>query len=237
MTSCLWDAINAPMTIAARLAAVRERITAAALRSGRGTEAVTLVAVSKRKPASDVRAALRAGCCDFGENYVQELADKDAELAEEQSLRWHFIGHLQRNKVKHLLRLPRLVLLHGVDSPRLIAELDKRASKPLDVLLQVDVSGEETKNGCRPSELGALIAAAEAADEIRARGLMCMPPPGEPEEARPFFARLRELRDIHGGAERIPDLSMGMSHDFEVAIEEGATIVRVGSAIFGPREG
>lgn len=237
MTERRAFAITQAMTIAERLASVRERIARAAERAGRGTEAVTLVAVSKRKPAGDIAAALDAGCRDFGENYVQELVDKASEMSEREGLRWHFIGHLQRNKVKILLGVPQLVLLHGVDSPRLIAELDKRASRPMEVLLQVELGGEASKSGCQPGELGALLEAVDRAERVAACGLMCMPPPGDPEAARPFFAELRQLRDAHGGSERLPHLSMGMSHDFEVAIEEGATIVRVGSAIFGPRAG
>ena len=222
------------MSIESRLARVRERIARACERAGRSPAEVTLVAVSKRKPLEDIVAARTAGCRDFGENYVQELVDKAAGLVQEPP-RWHFIGHLQRNKVNALLAVPGLALVHGVDSPRLLAALDKRAHRPLEVLLHVDVVGETSKSGCAPDELGPLLEAAEAASNVRVRGLMTMPPFGGPEDARPHFITLRALRDAHGGAERLPELSMGMSNDFEVAIEEGATLVRVGTAVFGAR--
>lgn len=222
------------MSIAERLAQVRGRIAEAAERSGRRGDDVRLIAVSKKKPVEAVVAARRGGCGDFGENYVQELVEKADVLADDPP-RWHFIGHLQRNKVNALLAVPGLVLVHGVDSPRLVAALDKRTSRPLEILLHVDVAGEQTKSGCRPSDLGALLDAVDEATNLRARGLMTMPPFGAPEDARPHFAALRSLRDAHGGAERLPELSMGMSNDFEIAIEEGATLVRVGTAIFGSR--
>lgn len=227
------------MTVAERLAEVRSRIAAAAERSGRDPSEVTLVSVSKKQPAESIVAAHAAGCRDFGENYVQELADKAGTLAGDalagDVLRWHFIGHLQRNKANALLAIPGLALVHGIESPRLVAALDRRAERPLDVLIQVDVAGEESKSGCRPGELDAVLDAVAAASHVRACGLMTMPPFGDPEQARPHFAALRELRDAHGGAARLPELSMGMSNDFEIAIEEGATLVRVGSAIFGAR--
>ena len=223
------------MSIAPQLAAVHERIRDAATRAGRAAEEVTLVAVSKRKPVEAIAAARDAGCLDFGENYVQELVSKAEALPE---LRWHFIGHLQRNKAKVVVGVPGLVLLHGVDDPRLVGALDRRAAaaeRTLDVLVQVNVSGEQSKSGCAPSEVAALLDTIDAATHVRARGLMTMPPPSDPEQARPFFVALRELRDDLGGPARLPELSMGMSGDFEVAIEEGATIVRVGTAIFGAR--
>ena len=222
------------MSIAERLVEVRGRIAAAAERAGRDPDDVALVAVSKKKPAEAVVAARAAGCRDFGENYVQELADKAEALADDPP-RWHFIGHLQRNKVNALLAVSGLTLVHGVDSPRLVAALDKRVERPIDVLLHVDVAGQQGKSGCRPDQLAALLDAVDAAGRVCARGLMTMPPFGEPEAARPHFAALRELRDAHGGSARLPELSMGMSNDFEVAIEEGATLVRVGTAIFGAR--
>ena len=182
--------------------------------------------------------ALEAGCLDFGENYVQELQAKATELTPHSALRWHFIGHLQRNKARHVVAVPALAVVHGIDSAPLLQELDKRAAqldRRLDGLLQVNVAGEDSKGGCAPDELATLLAEAERCRHLRIRGLMTMPPIGEPEEARPHFRALRQLRDAHGGVSRLPELSMGMSHDFEVAIEEGATLVRVGTAIFGQR--
>ena len=218
--------------IAQRLAEVRQRIDAAARRVGRDPGTVRLVAVSKKKPAPAIAEAWRAGCEDFGENYVQELCSKAAELRQE-GLRWHFIGHLQRNKVGALLATPGLVLIHGVDDERLLRAIDSRATEPVDVLLEVELGGEATKSGCPPEALPRLVAAARACERVRLRGLMAIPPPADdPEEGRAHFRRLRALRDSHDAG---PELSMGMSHDFEVAIEEGATLVRVGTAIFGAR--
>lgn len=218
--------------IDANLSAVRARCEEAR-RRGRHGRAVTLVAVSKKKPLAAIEAARRAGCVDFGENYVQELVDKAAR-SQGLDLNWHFIGHLQRNKVKELLGA-RPVLIHGVDSERLLREIDKRAGgEPRDVLVQVNVSGEGSKSGCAPADVPQLVAVAGELENVRVRGLMTMPPIGEPEAARPHFRALRELADAVG-RDVLPELSMGMSHDFEVAIEEGATLVRVGTAIFGER--
>ncbi len=219
--------------VADGLAAVRERIEAACAGAGRSPDGVTLVAVSKVHPAQAVRDAYAAGQRVFGENYVQELADKAEALAELADLRWHFIGHLQRNKVKQVARVGAVV--ETVDSARLAGELDKRAASEgqvLPVLLQVNVAGEAQKSGCAPEALSALVAEVRAMPNLTLRGLMTIPPLGEaPEASRPFFARLRELAAVH----HVEELSMGMSADLEVAIEEGATIVRVGTAIFGSR--
>lgn len=223
-------------TIAERLDQIRERVAAAAVRSGRAPDAVGIVAVSKTKPAALIREAIAAGCVDFGENYVQELQEKAAALASLKA-RWHFIGHAQRNKAKALVDVAGLSLVHGVDSVRLAHALDAKAERALDVLIQVNVSGEASKSGCAPEQAAELLAAIASSQHLRCRGLMTMPPEGDPEEARPLFRKLRVLRDSLGEAlGDLPELSMGMSHDFEVAIEEGATLVRVGSAIFGPRE-
>lgn len=212
------------MTIPARLAAIRDRIAAAAERSGRHADDVTLVAVSKRQPWQAIEQAHAAGQIDFGENYGQELLEKSSLLPS--SLRWHHIGRLQRNKVKGLLG--QVALFHGVDSARLIDAIAKR-ERDVRVLLQVNVAGEAAKGGCSPEELPALVAQVRATATVQLNGLMTMPPAeGSP---RPHFAKLRELAARYD----LRELSMGMSHDFEVAIEEGATIVRVGSAIFGPR--
>lgn len=218
------------MSVADGLAEVRERIERACARAGRSPGDVALVAVSKVHPASAVREAYEAGQRLFGENYVQELVDKAESLADLRDLRWHFIGHLQRNKVKQVLGVGAVV--ETVDSARLAIEIDKRASAPVEVLLQVNVAGEAQKSGCDAGELAALIEEVRARPRLVLRGLMTIPPLGEaPEASRRFFARLRELGEEHG----LRELSMGMSADLEVAIEEGATIVRVGTAIFGAR--
>jgi hypothetical protein len=230
-------------SIAENLAAVRARIAAAAARAGRPADAVQLVAVTKQKPSADIRAALTAGQADFGENYVQELLAKQDELADAAAaLRWHAIGPLQRNKVRQVVG--RVALLHAVDSARLLDEIDRRSAAAgvvTPVLLQVDSALEPTKSGCPEAELPALAHHALCLPAVALRGLMTLPPFfDDPEETRPFFARLRALRDAlvaqHGvPAERLTELSMGMSGDYEVAVEEGATLVRVGSAIFGER--
>jgi pyridoxal phosphate enzyme (YggS family) len=222
--------------IAERLAEVRGRIDAAARRAGRSPESVTLVAVAKGQPAESVRAAFEAGCRDVGESYVQELVAKTEALALD-GLRWHHIGHLQRNKVKAVVG--RVVLVHGVDSTRLLAEIDRRAVEAgarVAVLAEVNLAAEASKSGCAPAELGALLAAADRASAVELRGLMAIPPAADDAEpSRRWFRELAALRDAHGGAARLPELSMGMSHDYELAVEEGATLVRVGTAIFGER--
>jgi hypothetical protein len=222
---------------AERLARVREAIAAAARRAGRDPAAITLIAVSKTRGPAELRAAAAAGQLDFGENYAQELAAKRAALADLPGLRWHMIGHLQRNKVK--LVVPGLHLLQTVDSLRLVEALDRRLAEHdgrLDVLLQVDVAGEAQKDGAAPDELPALVEALRARPRLRLRGLMAIPPwTLDGEGSRPYFRALRELADRLGLAEGERELSMGMSDSFEAAVEEGATLVRVGTAIFGPR--
>ncbi len=235
---------------AERLARVRERIAAAAARAERDPAEVTLVGVSKRQPRERVLAALAAGLGDLGENYAQEARDERPGFdAERERLglpapRWHFVGQLQRNKAR--LVVPLFDIVETVDRSSLATELDHRtgaAGRVLDVLLQVDVSGEAAagrKGGAAPEAVPELLAETAALPHLRAVGLMAIPAASDdPEAVRPAFARLRALRDDlssrpEGGTLR--ELSMGMSSDFEVAIEEGATIVRVGTAIFGPRE-
>ncbi len=224
--------------LAARLAAVNARIARAVEGAGRPPGSVRLLAVTKTKPPAAVRAAYAAGQRDFGENYVQELVDKAAALADLDGIRWHMIGHLQRNKVRHVVKLVSAV--HTVDSVRLAEELGKRASdagrSPLTTLVEVNVGGEAQKGGCSPEELGSVLAAVERAPGLALSGLMTVPPhTDDPAGARPFFDRLVALRDAHGGAARLPELSMGMTHDLEHAIFAGATWVRVGTAIFGER--
>lgn len=227
-------------TIAARLAEVRERIAAAAARAGRDAAAVRLVAVSKTYGAEHVRAAVAAGQLDFGENKVQEGLQKITELTDT-TLRWHLIGHLQSNKAKKAGES--FDWIHAVDSVELLQKIDAAAAaagRRPRVLIQVDLAGEATKHGADPAEVPAIVAAADRCVAAELVGLMLLPPAVDnPDDVRPWFQRLRALRDglVAAGtpAARLAELSMGMSHDFEVAVEEGATIVRVGSAIFGAR--
>ena len=226
--------------IVSNLAAIRERIAAAAAAAGRDPGAVRLLAVSKTFDADHVRAAYAAGQRDFGENKVQEALQKIAETADLE-IRWHLIGHLQSNKVKKAA--PAFAALHAIDSVELVRKIDAAAvdaGTAPDLYIQVDLAGEATKFGA-PEE--AVPAIARAASECRAailKGLMLLPPWfDDAEQTRPYFRRLRELRDrmVDSAIDvsRLRELSMGMSHDFEVAIQEGATLVRVGTAIFGKR--
>jgi pyridoxal phosphate enzyme (YggS family) len=231
--------------IAVRLDTVRHRIAAAAQACGRAPESVGLVAVSKKMPPDDVLAALAAGQRDFGENYAQELRDKRTAVGDSGSgvdARWHFIGPLQANKVKYVAG--KIALLHTVDSIALLDEIDRRAAggaaTPQSCLIQVNVAGEERKHGVAPRDLPAILDRFAALAHVRCAGLMLIPPlSDDPEGARPHFAALRALRDtarVHARPHvDLQHLSMGMSHDFEVAIAEGATLVRVGTAIFGDR--
>lgn len=221
--------------IAENLALVRGRIERAAERAGRDPKGVRLVAVSKTKPASMVRAAYEAGQRDFGENYVQELVEKHAALGDLEGIAWHVIGHLQTNKARDVA--PRASCVHSVDSAKLARELAKRVTgAPLRVLVQVNVGGEAQKSGCEPGDLGSVLDAVRAEKSLALRGLMTVPPHTEdPEGARAYFTELARLRDAHGGEAQLPELSMGMTHDLEVAVACGATIVRVGSALFGER--
>ena len=238
--------MSAVEDIGAALARVRERVARAADRAGRRPEEIAVVGVAKRMPAERVAAAARAGLADVGENYVQEARTKlprvRAMLEESghKAPRWHFIGQLQRNKAAAVVR--DFDAVQTLDRERLGAELNRRAEQrpgPLAVLLQVDLSGEAGKGGVRPEALPELLAASRAWPHLRVVGLMAIPAPTDaPEASRPAFSQLRELRDaLRGqpGGESLLELSMGMSADFEVAIEEGATIVRIGTAIFGAR--
>jgi pyridoxal phosphate enzyme (YggS family) len=225
-------------SIAAGLADVRARIAAAERAAGRAPGSVRLVAVSKKMSADDVRAAVAAGQRAFGENYGQELRDKRAELAVDPAPpEWHFIGPLQSNKVKYVAG--QVALVHTVDSIALLEAIDARGVAQ-DCLVQVNVAGETAKRGVAPEGLGALLDRFKSAGHARCRGLMLIPPLGaKPEDSRSHFADLRTLRDREAGTARpnvdLQELSMGMSDDFEVAIAEGATLVRVGTAIFGRR--
>jgi pyridoxal phosphate enzyme (YggS family) len=227
------------MSIAENIAAVRSRIADAVKRRGPGPE-VTLVGVSKRQPASALREAAAAGLVDVGENYAQELRDKRHELGE-LALRWHFIGPVQTNKVKYVVGC---TLVHTIDRVELIEALDARADRSgvdQGVLVQVNVAGEATKHGAAPADVPALLDRIGSCARLWCRGLMVIPPLLEPEATRPHFAALRRLRDELARTARprvdLDVLSMGMSADFEVAIEEGATLVRVGTALFGSRSG
>ena len=223
--------------IANNLDTVRGEIASAARRAGRDPSAIRLVAVSKTHPADAVVQAAAAGQTIFGESRVQEARDKIPACPS--GLDWHFIGHLQKNKVRQAL--PLFSFFHSIDSTALAQAIDRIAGengKPAEGLLEVNVSGEETKHGFTPDELRKGFSALGKLPHLRIRGLMTMAPYSEnPEDARPYFRALRELRDELQSAHNhpLPELSMGMSGDFVPAIEEGATLVRVGSSIFGTR--
>ena len=227
------------MSIAENFRAIRERIAEAARRAGRDPETVRLVAVSKTKPAAAIAEARECGQVIFGENYVQELVTKAAELP---GVSWHFIGTLQSNKVRQIAGL--VDMIHSVDRISLAQEIDRQwgaLGKCCDVLIQVNISHEATKGGTSSEELLSLVTEVAGLSHLRVKGLMTMPPFfDDPEAARPYFRALRELaRGVEAagiaGVE-MRELSMGMSGDFEAAIAEGATLVRVGSALFGERE-
>jgi len=229
----------------AALAALRERVRSAAARAGRDPGEVTLLGVAKGTPTARVIAALRAGLGDVGENYVQEAAARRGDLAKQLAEcgaalpRWHFIGRLQRNKARGVAQL--FDVVHTLDRRELGDALERHAAaegRTLDALIQVNTSGEAQKGGAPPDAVGALLAASAAWPHLRVTGLMAIPAASEePERTRPAFAMLRALRDsLRGAHPALVELSMGMSGDFEVAIEEGATIIRVGTALFGPRE-
>jgi len=215
--------------LAANLADVRGRIERSAARAGRDPSSITLLAVTKVFPASAIRDAWDLGLREFGENYVQEFEGKHPEVADLAGARFHLIGHLQSNKARRAAEL--FHAIQTVDSVKLARRLDE-AGRPLDVMLEVKLSAEEAKAGADPERLGALIEGVRACPNLRLLGLMTMPPwSDDPELSRPYFRRLAALAREHGLAQ----LSMGMSHDLEAAIEEGSTCVRVGTALFGKR--
>lgn len=225
--------------IAQNLAGVRRRIAAAATSVGRQADAVELLAVSKTHPAAAVRAAHAAGQRDFGENRVQELAAKAAELAFLPDLRWHLIGSLQTNKVRDVLRVPGLVLLHGLDRAKLADELQRelaRQARRLDVLLEVNASGDASKHGAALAEAPALLEHVQRqCPALVVRGLMAMGPlVGDPA---PVFAQVAALRSrlVASSGLPLPTLSLGMSQDLEAAVAAGSTLVRIGTAVFGQR--
>lgn len=222
-------------TVASRIVGIRASIAQACERAGRDPEDVTLIGVTKTFTVESVADAMAAGLADFGENRAQELLPKVEEAAERGlKPRWHFIGHLQRNKVRDVL--PHIATLHSLDSERLAAEIEDegahRAAGPLPCYVEVNVSGEESKQGIAPEAVAGLLAKAAACAHIEVIGLMTVAPQSSnSEDVRPVFRRLRELAEAHG----LTGLSMGMSEDYLVAVEEGATAVRVGRALFGPR--
>ncbi|MEP6912434.1 MAG: YggS family pyridoxal phosphate-dependent enzyme [bacterium] len=235
------EPLQVPEGLRERLDQVRRRIQTCASRCGREAEAITLVAVSKTHPVEAVRKALGAGVTDFGENRVQEAESKIPELGHKVA-RWHLVGHLQANKASRALKL--FDVIHSLDSVALARRLNRLCEEEerdeFPVLIQVDIAREESKSGVTEDGLPALLEAINECSRLRLAGLMTLPPYfADPELVRPFFTRLREMRDAfqvkgYFGQSR-GELSMGMSHDFDVAIEEGATILRIGTAIFGKR--
>jgi pyridoxal phosphate enzyme (YggS family) len=225
-------------SIAANLQAVRARIASACITAGRAADSVQLLAVSKTWPAASIREAAAAGQVAFGENYVQEAVDKAAEL-KDLGLEWHFIGPLQGNKTR--LVAENFTWVHSVDRLKIAERLAAQRPPdlaPLQVCIQVNISGEASKSGCTPDELPALAHAVAALPGLRLRGLMAIPEPSNDIRLqRSRFALLRKFRDqIDAGGLRLDTLSMGMSHDLEAAVLEGATLVRIGTAIFGERK-
>jgi hypothetical protein len=226
--------------VKAILSQIEARIHRAAEAAGRRPESVRLVAVSKTKPIQMIRAAIDAGVTDIGENYIQEAREKFSALGT-RPVSWHFIGHLQTNKAKYAVRI--FDLIHSVDSAKLAGELDRQAEKIgkiQDILIQVNISGEAGKSGIPSEAARPLIEEIAPLAHIRVRGLMTLPPYfDDPEKAQPFFRALRLLRDeiraTDIGNVALDELSMGMTGDFEAAIAEGATLVRIGTALFGSR--
>lgn len=219
----------AELSLAERLTAVRERISRACDRARRDPASVRLLAVTKIFGPEAIRAAYEAGLREFGENYVQEMERKSPAVADLAGARFHLIGHLQSNKTKKAAQL--FTSIDSLDSVRLVSRLDAE-NTPLDITIEVKLSDETAKTGADPAELGEIAAAVRASKNLTLRGLMTVPPWSENAElSRPYFAQLRELAAEHS----IAELSMGMSNDLEVAIEEGATWVRIGTALFGSR--
>jgi pyridoxal phosphate enzyme (YggS family) len=213
-----------------RLEQVEARIANAAARAGRKRSGIAMLAVTKKSPASVLLEAYELGLRDFGENYVQEFEAKRPELGECPGARFHLIGHLQSNKSKKAAEL--FEVIQTVDTAKLARRLNEE-NKPIEVMIEVKLSGEEAKAGAAPDDVPALVEALRGCANLRLLGLMTMPPwSDDAEPSRPYFARLRALAEANG----LPHLSMGMSHDLEVAIQEGATIVRIGTALFGPRK-
>jgi PLP dependent protein len=226
-----------PQNLPLRIREVRERLAHAALRAGRNAQSVTLLAIGKAQPVQLLAAAAACGLSDFGESYLKEALDKIAAL-QDRRLTWHFVGRVQANKTRAIAE--HFAWVHAVErlkiAERLAAQRPPQLG-PLNICLQVNVAGEASKGGVAPAELAALAASVARLPRIALRGLMCVPPEEtDPARQRAWFARLRALReDLNAGGAGLDTLSMGMSGDFEAAIEEGATIVRLGTALFGPR--
>ncbi len=228
------------LDIAANYARVRNQVATIAQRCGRRPEDITIVCAAKTKGPEAVQAAIAAGATDIGENYVQEAREKIAQVPE--PAHWHLIGHLQRNKTKEAVRL--FTLIHSLDNVALAQELNRQGEKQgkiVRALIEVNLGGETTKSGIAPAMVAPLLEAAAALSSLRVEGLMTIPPPGPDSEAsRPYFQALARLREqyfrFHTANIDLHELSMGMTDDYQVAIEEGATIVRIGRAIFGERQ-
>jgi PLP dependent protein len=237
----LFDTQREMNSIAHNIQSIRERIANAATACGRLPEEILLLVISKTFPVESIAQAVQAGVRQFGENRVQEAEGKIPYFKNAPNLQWHLVGHLQSNKARLAAEL--FDVIHSIDSIRLAQRLNQASQeigKTLSVLLQVDLAGEETKFGAEPDRIRDMASALSGLKGIRLDGLMTIPPYFEdPEKARPHFARLRELRDtlesVQPGCLGQQHLSMGMSHDFETAIQEGATIVRIGTSIFGVR--
>jgi len=229
------------MQIKENIADIQARIAEAAKGCGRNPQEINLIGVSKRKPAALVEEAIAAGHRDFGENYIQEAMEKIDTIGRDKAC-WHFIGHLQSNKAKFAVKI--FDLIHTVDKIKLAREISKQAAKIdkiQDILIQINIAQEETKSGTRAADVKALVKAASALPNLQIRGLMCMPPFfDDPELARPYFSQVKaisqEIAAMNLDKVRMDHLSMGMSNDFAVAVAEGATLVRVGTAIFGERQ-
>lgn len=217
---------------------IRDKIEERSAKLGRDPSKIKLVAISKGKTAEDVLEAYETGQRVFGENYAQELQEKYNLLRENVGIEWHFTGHLQKNKAKVVA--PIISCIETIDSIELAKAMEKRATKPIKALIEVNIGGEGSKSGVKPEDLKILVKKMTSLEKLRLKGLMIIPPYSDnPEDSRPYFKKLRELLGELNSekiyTEKLTELSMGMSHDFEIAIEEGATIVRVGTAIFGER--
>ncbi len=226
------------VSVAENLIEVRKRLKRAARKAGRDVSEITLIAVTKNVEAKRVKEGIKEGLRVFGENYIQEAREKIKKIGDKKK-QWHFIGHLQKNKARFAVEL--FSCIHSIDTPGLARELNRRTTRPIDVLIQVNITGEKTKHGATPDEAVEIARLMPGLKNLNFRGLMAIPPVVEsPERSRPYFITIRRLAE-RINRERIPgltvhDLSMGMSSDFDIAIEEGATMVRVGTAIFGERE-
>lgn len=227
------------MNVANDLIKIRKIIEETCVKCGRSPSEVTLVAVSKKQAIESIIGVFNAGQCDFGENYVQELSQKHAAIAKKAAhLKWHFIGNLQRNKTKQLL--PLISMFHTLDSLRLANTIQQQAANPLDTLIEVNIARESQKHGIAPDDVEKLLKDITDFDKINVVGLMCIPPANEnPENSRPYFkalaALLRKINELGCYRKPLQHLSMGMSNDYKIAIQEGATIIRIGSALFGDR--